>query len=72
MPMSTQFAPVRADVARGYHEVYMKWQQLLLALIRCELQAKYNHFAGWQLSAKGALPIMLLAFALLAMGIGPQ
>jgi hypothetical protein len=70
MPMSTQFVLLGADVARGYHEVYMKWQQLLLALIRCELQAKYNYLAGWQLSAKGALPITLLAFELLAIGIG--
>jgi len=46
----------------------MQWQQLLLALIRCELQAKFNYVAGWQLSAKGALPIILLAFALLVVG----
>jgi hypothetical protein len=42
----------------------MKWQQILLALIRCELKAKYNPFAGWQVSAKGAFPILLLGVSL--------
>jgi len=41
-------------------------RNLLLALDRCELKAKYHVLTGWQLSAKGALPIMLLAFAVLA------
>jgi hypothetical protein len=43
----------------------MAWREILLVLIRCELQAKYNHFSGWQLTAKGALPVILaLSFAL--------
>jgi hypothetical protein len=45
---------------RGY-EVKMKWQQVLLAIVRCELSARYSHFAGWQVSAKGALPVLGLA-----------
>ena len=37
----------------------MKWDQFLHALVRCELKAKYNYLAGWQISAKGALPVLL-------------
>jgi hypothetical protein len=37
----------------------MTWREILLVLICCELQAKYNHFSGWQLTAKGALPVVL-------------
>lgn len=40
-------------------EVEMTWRAILLALIRCELKAKYNYFSGWQISAKGALPVIL-------------
>jgi hypothetical protein len=32
----------------------MLWRESLLALIQCELKAKYNALTGWQLSAKGA------------------
>jgi hypothetical protein len=43
----------------------MTWREILLVLIRCELKAKYSYFSGWQLSAKGALPVILvLALAL--------
>lgn len=41
----------------------MKWQAVLLALIRCELNVKYGYVIGWQISARGALPIVILAFA---------
>jgi hypothetical protein len=44
----------------------MKWQGLLLALIRCELKASYCSWSGWQLSAKGALPVVMLALAMFA------
>ena len=43
---------------------------LLRALDRCEFKAGYNALTGWQLSAKGALPIMLIAFAFLADWMG--
>jgi hypothetical protein len=43
---------------------------LLRALDRCEFKAGYNVLTGWQLSAKGALPIMLLAFTFLAVWMG--
>jgi hypothetical protein len=43
----------------------MAWREILLVLIRCELKAKYSCLSGWQLSAKGALPVVLvLALAL--------
>ncbi|HEX4635143.1 MAG TPA: hypothetical protein VH189_03110 [Rhizomicrobium sp.] len=45
-------------------------RNLLLVLDRCELKAKYHVLTGWQLSAKGALPILLLAFAILAVWVG--
>jgi hypothetical protein len=44
----------------------MKWQRILLALIRCELKAKYDYAAGWNLSAKGVLAIAFLALELYA------
>lgn len=40
-------------------EVKMTWREILLVLIRCELKAKYSYLSGWQVSAKGALPIIL-------------
>jgi hypothetical protein len=43
----------------------MKWQSLLLALIRCELKARYDRWAGWQLSAQGALPVVLIGLCVL-------
>lgn len=48
-----------------FSEATMTWRAIVLALIRCELKAKYNHLSGWQVSAKGALPVILaLAIAL--------
>jgi hypothetical protein len=38
----------------------MKWPDVLLALVRCEFKARYSYLSGWQLSAKGALPVVLL------------
>jgi hypothetical protein len=38
----------------------MKWLDVLLALVRCEFKAGYSGWYGWQLSAKGALPVVLL------------
>ena len=43
---------------------------LLRVLDRCELKAGFNLLTGWQLSAKGALPVMLLAFTLVALWFG--
>ena len=43
----------------------MKWAEILLALVRCELKARYSCLGGWQVSAKGALPVMLITIALL-------
>jgi hypothetical protein len=37
---------------------------VLLALVRCELKARYNCLGGWQVSAKGALPVVLVTIAL--------
>jgi hypothetical protein len=42
----------------------MKSPDVLLALIRCEFKARYNGWSGWQVSAKGALPVVLLTRAL--------
>jgi hypothetical protein len=47
-------------------------RRLILALDRCELKAKYNVLTGWQVSAKGALPIVLLAFAVLVVWVGQR
>jgi hypothetical protein len=47
-------------------------RDFLSVLDRCELKAKYNVFTGWQLSAKGALPIMLLAIAVLVVWVGQR
>jgi hypothetical protein len=33
---------------------------VLLALVRCELKARYTGSGGWQVSAKGALPVVLV------------
>lgn len=43
----------------------MGWLEVLLALVRCELKASYNS-VGWQVSAKGALPVVVVAFVFLA------
>jgi len=43
---------------------------LLRALDRCEFKAGYNVLTGWQVSAKGALPILLLAVTVLAVWLG--
>lgn len=43
----------------------MGWSDILLALVRCELKARYNGFGGWQVSAHGALPVMLVALAVM-------
>jgi len=38
----------------------MPWSNILLALIRCELKARYDCLGNWQVSVKGALPVFLL------------
>ena len=43
----------------------MAWRDILLVFIRCELQARYHSLTGWQVSAKGALPVVPLTVALL-------
>jgi hypothetical protein len=42
----------------------MKGADILLALVRCELKARYSCFGGWQVSAKGALPVVLAGITL--------
>ena len=37
----------------------MTLRAIVLALIQCEFKAKYSHLSGWQVSAKGALPVVL-------------
>jgi hypothetical protein len=44
----------------------MPWSNILLALIRCELKARYDCLGNWQVSAKGALPITLIVLAVVA------
>jgi hypothetical protein len=41
----------------------MVWRDILLVFIRCELNARYHRMTGWQLSAKGALPVVLVLVA---------
>lgn len=48
----------------------MKTRDLLRVLDRCEFKAGYNVLTGWQLSARGALPILLLAFTVLVIWVG--
>ncbi len=45
----------------------MKWPDVLLALVRCEFKARYSGLGGWQLSAKGALPVVLLMIEVMAL-----
>jgi hypothetical protein len=45
----------------------MKWPDVLLALMRCEFKARYSGWDGWQLSAKGALPVVLLTVVAVAL-----
>jgi len=47
----------------------MKWSKVLLALARCELKATYGGF-GWQVSARGALPVFLVVAALMTVLLG--
>jgi hypothetical protein len=43
----------------------MEALDVILALVRCELKARYNGLGGWQVSAKGALPVVLVAVAVM-------
>ena len=45
----------------------MKWPDVLLALVRCEFKARYSGLGGWQLSAKGALPVVLLTIVVMVL-----
>jgi hypothetical protein len=45
----------------------MKWPDVILALVRCEFKARYSGLGGWQLSAKGALPVVLLTIAVMVL-----
>jgi hypothetical protein len=38
---------------------------VILALVHCELKARYNGIGGWQVSAKGALPVILMILAMM-------
>jgi hypothetical protein len=40
------------------------------ALIRCELRSRYSGTGSWQLSAKGALSILVLAAAFMVLRLG--
>lgn len=55
---------------RHYRGMKMKTRDLLRVLDRCEFKAGYNVLTGWQLSARGALPILLLAFTVLVIWVG--
>ena len=48
----------------------MKTRDLLRVLDRCERKAGFYVLTGWQLSAKGALPILLLAFTVVVLWVG--
>jgi len=50
----------------------MKWQEVWLAIVRCELKAGYNYFSGWQVSARGALPITFIAVTVIIMWFGQK
>jgi len=39
----------------------MPWREILLAFIRCELTARYAAGVGWRVTAKGALPVVIVA-----------
>ena len=43
----------------------MVWSDILFAVVRCELKARYSCLGGWQVSAKGALPVALLVITAL-------
>jgi hypothetical protein len=43
----------------------MPWGEILLALIRCELKARRDWMGNWQLSVRGAFPMLLLALGAL-------
>lgn len=45
----------------------MKWPDVLLALVRCEFKARYSGFGGWELSAQGAVPVVLLTIAVMVL-----
>jgi len=49
----------------------MKTWDLLRVLDRCELKAGFHVLTGWQLRAKGALPIILLAVTMLVLWVKP-
>ena len=55
---------------RCYQGLSMKTRDLLRVLDRCELKAGFSVLTGWQLSAKGALPIMLIAFTVVVLWLG--
>jgi hypothetical protein len=38
----------------------MLWRKIVLTLIRCELKAQCTYGLGWRISAKGALPIVVV------------
>jgi hypothetical protein len=42
------------------------WCEILLALIRCEFKARYDYLGSWQISARGALPVIMIIVAALA------
>jgi hypothetical protein len=44
----------------------MKWPDVFLAVVRCEFKARYSGLGGWQLSAKGAVPVVLLTILVIA------
>ena len=47
----------------------MKRPDILLVLVRCEVKARYSGFGGWELSAKGAVPVILLAVVAMALWV---
>jgi endonuclease V-like protein UPF0215 family len=43
----------------------MNWRAVAVVFLRCEFKAGYNYLTGWQLSAKGALPIVMVTLCFL-------
>jgi hypothetical protein len=43
----------------------MVWPDVVVAIVRCEFRARYTGWGGWELTAKGALPVVLLVSSVL-------
>ena len=43
----------------------MLWPDVVVAIVKCEIKARYTGWGGWELTAKGALPVLLVSSVLL-------